>query len=33
MKKAVKEHPMGISNILKIKRISSKKLKGNEFIQ
>jgi hypothetical protein len=33
MKRAVKEHPLGISDIFKNKRMSSRRKKGSEFMQ
>ena len=33
MKKVIKEYHLGISDVLRNKRISSKKLKCNEFMQ
>jgi len=33
IKRAVKEHHLGIRDILRNKRISSKRVPGNEFIQ
>jgi hypothetical protein len=33
MKQAVKEHPLGISDIFRNKRIKSRREKWNEFMQ